>query len=202
MRGNGGQDSLRGGDGDDTYFVDGAGDVVTELAGGGVADLVYAAVSYTLPDEVERLILTDATGATGTGNAGSNTLRGGAGDDLLLGLGGSDVLRGGAGNDSLVGGSGNDTFMIYLEDVGTAGATGYGDAVLDLAGAGGWNAVENDMIRFQGFTVAASLQFQGNDGGDATRQLYRLTDAGLDTVLLVVSTNAQQLVAGDYGFFA
>ncbi|HEX8308848.1 MAG TPA: M10 family metallopeptidase C-terminal domain-containing protein [Allosphingosinicella sp.] len=107
-----GADSMIGGAGNDLYFVDNAGDTVTEQAGGGNNDTVSTGLSgYTLGDNVENLILTgssgDANGNAGdnvlTGNAGSNRLNGGAGNDRLIGGDGVDFLTGGAGNDVFVG---------------------------------------------------------------------------------------------------
>ncbi|MEI9905677.1 MAG: hypothetical protein WDN06_18375 [Asticcacaulis sp.] len=49
-----------GGNGNDVYFVDNAGDVIIEKAGGGT-DYVYTSISYVLGNNVEN-----ATLATGT----------------------------------------------------------------------------------------------------------------------------------------
>jgi trimeric autotransporter adhesin len=112
-----GNDQMIGGDGDDRYFVDAAGDVVTELDLGGT-DIVFATVTHSLANFVENLVLQGAAAINGTGNSGDNvitgnsainTLSGGAGNDTLIGGGGNDILAGGAGDDILDGGSGTDT---------------------------------------------------------------------------------------------
>ena len=120
LDGQAGADSLAGGDGNDVYYVDDAGDVVTEYANGGLGgtDTVYASLSYVLPANVENLVLTGSANLNGTGigsanvltgNSGSNVLSGLAGNDTLIGGDGDDRLIGGAGSDSLDGGSGQDT---------------------------------------------------------------------------------------------
>ncbi len=119
-----GADTLVGAAGNDLYRVDAAGDVVTELAGGG-ADTVIATADVTLAEEVETLLLEGAA-RHGIGNAGANLLRGSVGADLLEGLLGADTLDGAAGADTMVGGAGNDTYLI----------TDPGDVVVELADEG------------------------------------------------------------------
>jgi len=118
-----GADTLIGNFGDDTYIVDNAGDTVTEYSAMDGTDTIYSSVSYTLPQYVERLILTGAFNLSGTGgagadtiigNSGANTLTGNAGADFLSGGDGNDVLRGGAGMDVLDGGNGIDA-VTYTE---------------------------------------------------------------------------------------
>jgi len=117
--GGAGDDTMYGGSGDNSFFVDSAGDVVIEGGNGEdyYGDAVFATASFVLPDNVEFLILTGA-GLSGTGNgldnilssdAGDQTLSGKDGYDLLYGGGGNDVLNGGAGDDLLDGGYGADT---------------------------------------------------------------------------------------------
>jgi Ca2+-binding RTX toxin-like protein len=125
LNGGKGADSMSGGLGNDVYVVDDNGDVVIELAGGGV-DRVNASISYVLGDEVENLTLTGTASINGTGNALNNTLTGNAANNVLNGGAGDDSLNGGAGADTLVGGTGNDVYTV--DDAG--------DAVVELAGEG------------------------------------------------------------------
>lgn len=130
-----GNDVMIGGAGDDTYVVDSATDTVTELAGEGV-DTVQASVTHALAANVENLTLLDVGGAidgTGNdldnvlvGNASANVLTGGAGSDYLAGNAGNDTLDGGTGADIMIGGAGSDTYVV--DDAG--------DVVIELAGQG------------------------------------------------------------------
>jgi len=134
-----GDDTLNGGTGDDTYIVDDAGDVVTEVAGEG-ADRVQSSVNWTLPANVEQLVLTGTSALTGTGNSSANTLTGNSADNNLQGLSGKDTLFGGAGADTLNGGTGADSMaggagddLYFLDAVG--------DVITESAGEG------TDVIR-------------------------------------------------------
>ncbi|RVT80648.1 hypothetical protein DXV76_21040, partial [Rhodobacteraceae bacterium CCMM004] len=102
-----GDDTMYGGTGNDYYVVDRVGDVVSEAGGGGI-DLVRSYVSYTLPDDVENIILWDTANINATGNAMDNRINGNRGDNLLRGLGGKDTIIGDAGNDTVEGGDGED----------------------------------------------------------------------------------------------
>jgi Ca2+-binding RTX toxin-like protein len=103
LDGGGGADFLTGYGGPDWYFVDNAGDVVTEAVGEGY-DRVYTSVSYTLTAgaEIEEMHTSDIAGTAAIqlngngfsqylfGNAGNNRLDGGAGSDILTAYGGAD----------------------------------------------------------------------------------------------------------------
>ncbi|GJD40133.1 MULTISPECIES: calcium-binding protein [Methylobacterium] len=139
LDGGAGNDTMIGGAGDDTYIVDSAGDTVVEDAGEG-DDTVRSSVTYTLPDNVENLVLRGTGAIDGTGNAldnritgndGDNRLDGGAGNDRLTGRGGDDVLVGGTGNDIMRGGAGDDVYVVDST----------GDQVIEEAGEG------NDTVR-------------------------------------------------------
>jgi Ca2+-binding RTX toxin-like protein len=124
-----GADSMSGGLGSDVYFVDNVGDQVAgETAEVGVYDTVWTAVSFTLPAEVEILILNggnlviNGTGNQGAGGVNPNLMLGNnavnvltafGGDDVILGLDGNDTISAGgstaAGYNLIVGGNGLDT---------------------------------------------------------------------------------------------
>ncbi len=80
-----------GGSDGDTYIVGSTGDVVIELAGGGI-DTVRSFVNWTLGAEVEHLILTGSANRTGTGNGLDNQITGNTGNNVLSGLDGNDTL--------------------------------------------------------------------------------------------------------------
>jgi Ca2+-binding RTX toxin-like protein len=92
--------------GDDTYFVDNLGDVISDSNGG--IDTVKSSVSWTLGGEFENLILTGTANINGTGNALDN------------------VLTGNSGNNILTGGLGNDTYVVNK----------LGDSIIELANEG------------------------------------------------------------------
>ncbi len=145
LSGGSGADRLEGQGEADSYVVDNVGDLVLEGVNAG-RDRVFSFISYTLPDNVEDLILSGGGQINGTGNdlnnvisvnrAGasiSNVLAGGPGNDRLYSGSGDDTLSGGQGNDLLVGGGGaddmtgglgNDTYVTNndrdrtIEDVG------------------------------------------------------------------------------------
>jgi Ca2+-binding RTX toxin-like protein len=151
LNGGAGADSMAGGAGDDTYTVDDAGDVVTEAANEGL-DTVRASVSFTLGENVERLVLTGTAGIAGTGNALANALTGNAAANLLNGGDGNDTLTGGAGDDTLdggtavdrmVGGDGDDTYVVDAA----------GEVVLELP-AGGFDQVFASVA----FTLSAEVE--------------------------------------------
>jgi Ca2+-binding RTX toxin-like protein len=136
-----GADKMTGGMGNDTYYVDNTGDVVTETSVLRTEiDTVNSAVSYTLGANIENLVLIGAVAINGTGNALNNTLTGNAAANILSGLAGNDSLNGGLGadkltggkgQDNLTGGAGPDTFTFAAGDDGITAATL--DKILDYA---------------------------------------------------------------------
>ncbi|MEI7795711.1 MAG: calcium-binding protein [Methylococcaceae bacterium] len=130
LNGGAGADTMTGGDGNDYYFVDNLKDFISEsnkvVTSGGKDTVDSVLLNYTLPTNVENLILSgnDVSNGTGnkadnaiTGNAADNYLRGGEGKDTLTGGAGVDTLDGGFGIDTLIGGDDSDVyFMDNTED--------------------------------------------------------------------------------------
>lgn len=108
LNGGAGADRMVGNALDNTYWVDEIGDVIVEVAAGGV-DTVISSISYVLAPGLENLHLTGAEAISGTGNDGDNYL------DGALNVAGN-VLAGGRGDDR------------YHIDAG--------DTIVEAAGAG------------------------------------------------------------------
>lgn len=108
---------MSGGAGNDTYYVDNAGDTVTETSAlVDEIDLVSSTVTFKLGDNIENLILTGTLGAYGTGNNLDNMLTGNTAANSLVGGSGNDTLNGGTGADTMDGGDGDDLY--YIDNVG------------------------------------------------------------------------------------
>jgi len=107
LDGRGGADTMVGDIGDDSYYVDDAGDKVTEIADQGT-DTVFASVSYDLSGSfVENLMLLSSQNLNATGNGLANHLQGNSGNN---------IIDGGSGADTMLGGTGNDTY--HVDNVG------------------------------------------------------------------------------------
>lgn len=167
-----GFDSLVGGVGNDVYLVDVTPsvvdnkivftpDAVVEQADEG-RDLVISASSYTLPANVEDLILTGAPfwrAYEGIGNSAENTILGADGArDRLDGMGGNDVLDGRGGADSIVGGSGDDTIVFDPADVLEDGGTG-----ADTLAVAGTRTLTSAVQNVERVTLAGDLTLTAAD---------------------------------------
>jgi Ca2+-binding RTX toxin-like protein len=162
INGAAGADTMIGGAGNDTYTVDNAGDVITELAGGGT-DTVFSNRSYILSTQLEHLTLTGTAAISGTGNASNNIITGNSGANTLNGGSGNDTLDGGAGADSLIGGLGNDLFVIdNAGDVISEAAAGGTDSVIS-------NRTFTLATHFENLTLTgtAAINGTGNAGHNA-----------------------------------
>ncbi len=112
-----GADVLIGGTGNDTYIVDNEGDIVTENAGEGDADILETSVDYNLDSsaEIETINLVESAQNV-SGSDTDNKIIGNELDNKLEGKGGKDILDGGSGADTLEGGSGYDTYIADSTD--------------------------------------------------------------------------------------
>ncbi len=175
-----GADDMEGFAGNDTYYVDNAGDKVTERAGEGTDTVITTLTSYALGANVENLTMQGLAGTTALGNALANVIVGGIGGDVIQGREGNDKIHGGFGNDwvhagahnDLVNGDAGDDYLYGEGGHDTLnGGTGHdrldGGAANDVLNGG----AGNDELR--GGTGNDILK--GEDGNDVLRG-----DAGLD----------------------
>lgn len=117
--------TMHGGVGDDIYHLYSSINKVAEEPGEGI-DTVVTWMSYTLPDDVENLTVTD-NGRYAFGNVLDNIIQGGAGRQTLDGGMGDDVLIGGSGSDIFVISKGNGSDLIVdFETADTVRLNGYG----------------------------------------------------------------------------
>lgn len=145
LDGGSGADSMYGGMGNDSYFVNSYGDVVLERTGEGY-DTVFASLSYSLSSltHVESLVLTGFAEITASGNALNNIIIGNAGNNSISAAQGADQIDGAAGHDELYGNQGDD----YLDG-------GVGNDFLS-------GAQDNDTL----YGGAGSDQLDGGTGHD------------------------------------
>lgn len=176
LDGAGGIDTMSGGLGNDTYVVDSSTDVIVELPGAGT-DTVLAAVSYVLPDAVERLTLSPGSAVNGTGNDLGNRINGNSMANVLVGLDGNDTLVGGSGDDTLDGGAGNDS----------------------LDGSAGTNTVSY-AAGDAGVTVNLSVATPQNTGGSGTDTIVNVVNlVGSDFADHLTGSAGNNIIEGGAG---
>jgi Ca2+-binding RTX toxin-like protein len=177
LDGGSGDDAMIGGLGNDRYYVDAAGDVVTEAAGQGNDVVFSSALGHTLSANVETLSLDTATdtGVYGTGNAQANVIYGNANHNVLEGGGGADFLNGLGGNDNFVfrPGQANGDTVYEFQGNGTGVGDfmyfiGYGTAAQGAnfvqLSANTWqinsaNGLTHDVVTFSGTTSIDASDF-------------------------------------------
>lgn len=163
-----GAQTLIGGAGNDTYYVDNIGDVVVEELDGGIDTVVSSVDLAGIPANVENIRLIGAAHSA-VGNDGSNRLSGGSGDDLELGGDGDDTLISRAGHDTLSGGAGDDIYKVAGGSVEIEDFLGHdtldagdatGNSYIDLSGATD-SVIEGEICHFKGGgSSAAPLDVQ------------------------------------------
>ena len=144
-------DTLVGGLGDDSYYVDDTNDVIVEQANQGI-DTVYTTAGFTqMADNVENLRMLEEGGAlAASGNALNNTMYGNSF---------TNRLDGGAGADTLIGGAGDDTYVIdSLQDV----VVELADEGFDTIETGSFSYTLQDNFEGLTLTGTANLDATGN----------------------------------------
>jgi len=160
LRGWSGVDTMIGRGGNDSYFVENAGDIVTEGLNAGI-DNVSSRLTFTLPANVENLVLTGASAINGTGNGLANVITGNSAVNQLNGGSGNDTLDGGNGTDVLTGRAGNDIFKFTTK--------GHTDTITD------YNVV-SDTIQLEN-AVFTALTTTGTLGASQIRVGEQALDA-------------------------
>jgi Ca2+-binding RTX toxin-like protein len=215
--------TLRGGAGDDVYQISNAADVIVETADQGT-DTIRTSVSYTLPTNVERLILTGTAAINATGNALDNEIYGNSAANIIDGRTGEDTLAGGAGDDVYIVASGSalvrekageghdtvrtsDSFLLLdnVEDVilvGTNSSNLWGNAQANYIQG---NAMDNRLDGSWGAdTLAGGNGDDEYDVDDNADVVVESSGQGTDTVYsaahdFTLPANVENLVIAYYG---
>lgn len=98
-------------DGDDGYYVNNIGDVVTENINGG-SDAIISTVDYTLPANVEHLYL-NGSGLTGTGTNNGEVLGSMGGPNTMVGKDGNDAYHCNNGGDVVIENANQGTDVVW-----------------------------------------------------------------------------------------
>lgn len=163
-------DVLKGGSGNDHYYVYASDDVVIEKAGQGT-DTVVSDVSWQLGANIENLQLAGTRATRGTGNELNNTITGNGASNTLRGQDGDDKLDGKAGADSMYGGRGDDRYVVddqadrVVENAGEGTDTVTSSVSYTLSGS-----VENLLLAgtlaIDGTGNGIANQIKGNGAGN------------------------------------
>ena len=173
-----GADLMQGGAGNDLFFVDDAGDVVSDGGTGNdvvaVAALTGLSIDVRAWVSVERIVGQNgaddidatgmATGLTMLGGDGVDTLTGGSGNDTLIGGADGDRLNGGLGDDLLIGLSGADSF-VFADGFGQDVVADYTDGSdrLDFTQHTGVTGIDDLQINASGVNTVITLTAGGSD---------------------------------------
>ena len=130
-------DTLTGGDGDDSYIIEGDSTRIQEFYNGG-NDTVYTyASAFTTSAQIETFYM--MYGALSLNASGhDNTVYGNKHDNTINGRNGNDTISGAEGNDTLNGGGGTD-IAVFQGDLADFDITYLGGTTLevsDIAGGG------------------------------------------------------------------
>jgi beta-glucanase (GH16 family) len=161
-------DTFIGGSGSNIYYVESSSDIIQQAASAGIGT-VYAPVNYTLPANVQDLILTNAN-TFGTGNSLNN---------IIEAENTGQVLNGGGGDDVLVGGPGHDTYVLK---VGAGSDTIY-------------NFQSTDKIQLPGYGIDVFSQIESDSKQVGADTLITLSSS---QSILLKGVQASSLTAGNF----
>lgn len=193
LNGDGGDNVLRGGAGDDRISGRGGNDVLVgrggddQLAGNTGADILRGGGGND----------------TLRGGSSSDRLLGGSGDDVLQGGSGNDILRGGGGSDRLVGGAGDDVLIgnggrdILIGSSGNDDLRGNGGAdVFVLAANRGEDRIRDFIDGVDRLAVSGSLAFADlSFGQNGSRTVIR---ANGDRIAVLDGVQSVAISAADF----
>lgn len=160
---------LYGGSGNDTYRADPvtpAGFVENASEGTDTVQ-VSRGISYTLPANIERILVGNYAGSTDaaatlSGNAIANTIIAAGNADTLYGLDGNDRLYGKDGNDALYGGKGADILDGGTGDDlmfgGLGGDTYYVGSLLDQVNENAGEGIDTVRLSVSGYTLPDNVE--------------------------------------------
>jgi len=161
LNGGAGTDRLVGGAGDDVYYD--FSEFIIEQPDEGYDTVINGFLSYVLPANVERLVMTGPS-MDARGNELDNVIISSATSDKVYGLGGNDVIYSGLGRDQLYGGDGDD--VLVQESPG--GTAMYGEAGADRfvftrarSGTTDFSSAQGDVIDLR--QIDANSTTRAND---------------------------------------
>jgi Ca2+-binding RTX toxin-like protein len=160
----GGDDTILGGDGNDTLYGRAVGDSdgyysdADTIHGGSGNDLIYGGSGKTDSWDSDDTLYGEDGNDRIWGSFGKDLMSGGKGSDQLRGQAGNDILAGGEAADRLYGGGGSDTFDYDALADSKPGAA-LRDVIYDFAGVGG--STRGDQIDLSGIDANTSTSGNG-----------------------------------------
>jgi len=139
-----GNDQMTGGIGSDIYYVDSAGDVVTELSNEGTDTVRTTLLTYALGANVENLEFIGTGNAALTGNSLANT------------------ITGGTGADTMIGGTGNDTYVVENS----------GDAIIENVGQGTDTVLVSTATGLTSYSLSSTAEIELLKASDPSSTVY------------------------------
>jgi Ca2+-binding RTX toxin-like protein len=179
------------------FVVQQASDVI-QVAGGMGTDTVDAFVSYTLPTNVQTMLLDSSVGSlSGTSNSQGGVLIAAGSADTLIGGAGQDTLNAGGNNDVLIGGAGSEAYVLK-------NAT---DTIVFGSGAASLNSIQAALsytLPTQANTLTVTSNYAVGTGNAANDSLiasgsYDTVVAGSGNDTLVYSGITQTALVGGSG---